>query len=116
MLGRLLILTGLFLTFSGRLSFAQEGHVYKLDVSGKGLRPQYSTVKGWGGKNLKGDVIRANSYYFEYNGKPMSIVAGEFQPQRYPESEWEDAIIKMKAAGLNTISSYILDFDRAGAG
>ncbi len=107
MLGRLLILTGLLLTFSGRLSFAQEGHVYKLDVSGKGLRPQYSTVKGWGGKNLKGDVIRANSYYFEYNGKPMSIVAGEFQPQRYPESEWEDAIIKMKAAGLNTISSYI---------
>ncbi|MHB8339048.1 MAG: beta-galactosidase [Ignavibacteriaceae bacterium] len=107
MLGRLIIYIGLILIFCGRSLLAQEEHLYKLDVASKGLKPQHEYVKGWGGKNPKGDVIRANSYYFEYNEHPMSIVAGEFQPQRYPESEWEDAIIKMKAAGLNTISSYI---------
>jgi len=107
MFNKLFFIFGLFLLLLYKPLQAQDSIVCQINVTGKGLKPEYQTLKDSGGKNPDGDIIRANSYYFEYNGKPLSIVGGEFQPQRYPVAEWEDAIIKMKAAGLNTISSCI---------
>lgn len=81
--------------------------LFTVDVSQKGLQVNENALPAWGGKNKSGDVVTANNYYFELNGKPLAIVAGEMEPQRYPVEEWEDAIVKMKAGGLNTVSSYV---------
>ncbi len=55
-----------------------------------------------------GDVLEANSEYLTMNGKPWLPVMGEFHFSRYPESGWEQEILKMKAAGVNIISTYII--------
>jgi len=87
-----------------KISIAQ---TYRVNVNQKGLVPNENALPDWGGKNNKGDAVKANNYYFELNEKPLSIIAGEMEPQRYPEEEWEDAIVKMKACGLNTVSFYV---------
>ena len=41
------------------------------------------------------------------DGKPVIIRAGEIHYYRLEKSEWQDRIDKLKAAGLNTVASYI---------
>ncbi|MEN8203097.1 MAG: beta-galactosidase, partial [Bacteroidota bacterium] len=54
-----------------------------------------------------GNVLDANSYYFTRNNKPWYPVVGEIHYSRVPEEQWEDEILKMKAAGIEVISSYL---------
>lgn len=60
-----------------------------------------------GGSNPEGDRISFTNYYIELNGKPFFGLSGELHYSRCPSEYWEDGILKMKAAGLNIISSYI---------
>lgn len=77
------------------------------DVRGAGLHPQVKgAVANWGGAGPRGRLT-ANTCYLERDGKPLPIVADEVQFQRLPVEEWEPAIVQMKGAGLNTISSYV---------
>jgi len=60
-----------------------------------------------GGRSAGGETLGANSRYLLRDGKPWFPVMGEFQFSRYPESEWEDEILKMKAGGVQIISTYV---------
>lgn len=60
-----------------------------------------------GGQRPDGLKIDVNSLYFTLNGKPFIPVMGEFHYSRYPDELWEDEILKMKAGGINVISTYI---------
>ena len=60
------------------------------------------TSKGPGG------VIGINSRYLTLNGAGWFPVMGEFHFSRYPEAEWETELLKMKAAGVTTIASYVI--------
>ena len=91
---------------AGGLS-AKAGDVIKFDARGAGLKPEYGTLKSWGGRSPDGHVLRTNNWYLELDGKPLSLVLGEIHPQRYPAEYWEEAILEMKAAGLNGISAYV---------
>lgn len=53
-----------------------------------------------------GVTLGLNSRYLTLNGKPWLPVMGEFHFSRYPREQWEDEILKMKAAGVNVISTY----------
>ncbi len=44
---------------------------------------------------------------FLLNGKPFRIMAGEIHYQRIPREYWADRLIKVKAAGLNTVATYV---------
>ena len=63
-------------------------------------------LAGWTSKSPAGVTLSANRVALLRDGKPMPLVVGEFHPQRYPVAEWEEAILKMKAGGLNAISCY----------
>ncbi|NMP38337.1 MAG: hypothetical protein GX051_09520 [Clostridiales bacterium] len=52
--------------------------------------------------------IEMNSLYYTENGKPKVFVAGEFHFERYPRELWEEEILKMKAGGIDVISTYII--------
>ncbi len=41
------------------------------------------------------------------DGKPWIPVMGEFHFTRYPEPYWEEEILKMKASGVDVISTYV---------
>ena len=61
-----------------------------------------------GGTNPRGDAIAVNSQYIEINGKPFIPVMGEMHYSRFPNRYWEEEILKIKAAGINMVSFYVI--------
>lgn len=55
-----------------------------------------------------GDALGLNARALTLNGKPWLPVAGEFHFSRYPRAQWEDELLKMKAAGVNVVSAYVI--------
>ncbi|MEV6889896.1 beta-galactosidase [Kribbella sp. NPDC051137] len=70
-----------------------------LDIDG-------SHLSHWGGAAPDGRLLAANNHHLTLDGEPLAIVAGEFQGQRYPRSEWREGIRALKAAGCTMVSSY----------
>ncbi|HWA09751.1 MAG TPA: beta-galactosidase [Opitutaceae bacterium] len=60
-----------------------------------------------GGKSPDGHVLSANSRYLTLDGRPWFPVMGEFHFSRYPAAEWETELLKMKAGGINVVSTYV---------
>ncbi len=60
-----------------------------------------------GGTSTNGQSLQVNSRYLVLDGKPWLPVMGEFHFSRYPASQWEDEILKMKAGGVNIVSTYV---------
>jgi hypothetical protein len=60
-----------------------------------------------GGSNPAGHTFSANTRYLTLDGQPWFPVMGEFHYARYPASEWESEILKMKAGGITVISTYV---------
>ncbi|WP_345949656.1 beta-galactosidase [Mucilaginibacter sp. PAMB04274] len=89
------------------ISKTKAQQIYSADIS----KTQAPVIKG----HLKlgthtdpaGHSVDANSLYFTKNGKPWYPVMGEFHFSRYPEQRWEEAILKMKANGIDVIATYV---------
>jgi beta-galactosidase len=60
-----------------------------------------------GGTSSTGHSLQVNSRYLLLDGKPWLPVMGELHYTRVPESDWEPEILKMQAAGINIISTYV---------
>jgi beta-galactosidase len=60
-----------------------------------------------GGRSPDGHTFSANQRYLLFDGKPWFPVMGEFQFARYSEDAWEEEILKMKAGGINIVSTYV---------
>src|SRR3954468_21771103 len=45
--------------------------------------------------------------HFMLDGQPLRILAGEMHYPRIPRALWRDRMRKLKALGLNTLSSYV---------
>ncbi|MFI5096479.1 MAG: beta-galactosidase [Candidatus Acidiferrales bacterium] len=52
-------------------------------------------------------MLSANSRYLIKDGSPWFPVMGEFHYSRYAESGWEEEILKMKAGGIQIVSTYV---------
>ena len=52
-------------------------------------------------------TISVNSRYLVLDGTPWLPVMGEFHYSRYPQKYWEEEILKMKAGGIQIVSTYI---------
>ncbi|XP_031716803.1 beta-galactosidase-1-like protein 2 isoform X1 [Anarrhichthys ocellatus] len=51
--------------------------------------------------------LRANSSEFTLEGEPFRILGGSIHYFRVPRAYWEDRLLKMKACGLNTLTTYV---------
>ncbi len=60
-----------------------------------------------GGVSKSGNSLSVNSRYVVKNSQPWLPVMGEFHFARYPEAYWEEEILKMKAGGVQVVSTYI---------
>lgn len=58
------------------------------------------------GKNPAGSEIGFTNYYMLKDGKPFFGISGEMHYCRVSPDQWEDAVLKMKAGGINIISTY----------
>ncbi|XP_063752297.1 beta-galactosidase-1-like protein 2 isoform X2 [Eleginops maclovinus] len=51
--------------------------------------------------------LRANSSQFTLEGEPFCIIGGSIHYFRVPRAYWRDRLMKMKACGLNTLTTYV---------
>uniref|UniRef100_A0A8C9W851 Si:dkey-224e22.2 n=1 Tax=Scleropages formosus TaxID=113540 RepID=A0A8C9W851_SCLFO len=51
--------------------------------------------------------LNANSSRFTLNGEPIRILGGSMHYFRVPRAYWSDRMVKMKACGLNTVTTYV---------
>jgi len=86
------------------VTFGQNEYSINIDV------PEKKIVTGHldlGGTNPQGERIDVNSYFITKDGKPFFPVLGEFHYSRYPSEYWDESIKKIKAGGINIITTYI---------
>lgn len=79
---------------------------YQIDLRTSRL-PEISYLK-MGNPGPSGNEIQINNLYLEKSGLPQLPVMGEFHYVRMDEKYWKDALLKMKASGVNIVSTYIL--------
>ncbi|TDD95717.1 beta-galactosidase [Flavobacterium cellulosilyticum] len=82
-------------------------NLYSVDISGETPVILSGHLKQGSNVAPNGDKMELNSLYFIKNGKPWYPVMGEFHFSRVPKSQWEDSILKMKAAGIDVIATYV---------
>ncbi|SFU65384.1 Glycosyl hydrolases family 35 [Pustulibacterium marinum] len=56
--------------------------------------------------NPQGNTLALNNFYLTQNNQAIFPVMGEFQFSRYPKEQWETALLKMKASGIQVIGFY----------
>lgn len=95
-----LILSALFL--SAGFASAQ----YKIDLS-KQTPPSIEYLK-MGNVGPQGKEIRINNLYMDEGGTPQLPVMGEFHYSRMHPEYWKDALLKMRASGVNIVATYCL--------
>lgn len=96
-----------FLLFSFHCRITTAQSVYYLDASKVPPEIKSGYFK-MGNPGPAGKQILINSRYITINGQPVIPVMGELQFSRTPKEEWEDRILKMKACGVNIVSTYLM--------
>lgn len=83
-------------------------NVIHIDASSPAPQPSPLQTTLGSARAPDGQTIGANSQYLTLDGKPWIPVMGEFHFSRYPADEWEQEILKMKAAGVQVIATYVI--------
>ena len=81
-------------------------HVYELKAPAQPMHISQGQLK-IGGNSPSGGSISTNSYYFSRNSAPVIPIMGEFHYCRYPQTQWEEQLLKMKAGGITVVSTYV---------
>ncbi len=107
-----LLLTGALLFAAPLPSACAHGQTVatpiRIDASQPWLEPGPANYTEGSATNPSGLTLGLNNRFLTLDGKPWLPVAGEFHFSRYPRDQWEDEILKMKAAGVNVISAYAI--------
>lgn len=90
----------------GQKADADAGNVLTFNLR-RPVPPPETGYLELGGKSSTGQDLEVNSQYLVLDGKPWLPVMGEFHYARYPEKDWETEILKMKAAGVQIVSTYV---------
>src|SRR5918993_5593399 len=70
------------------------------------VAPAYA--QGGGAANAKAaHTFGWRGEHFLLDGKPFQIIAGDMHYARVPRQYWRDRMRKMKAMGLNTLTTYV---------
>ncbi len=94
--------------FVGIHSHAQSTTRIRIDASHPFADPAPARYDGGTATSPSGSVIGVNSRYLTLDGKPWLPVMGEFHFSRYPRSQWEEEVLKMKAGGVNIVATYVI--------
>ncbi|MBJ6369593.1 beta-galactosidase [Snuella sedimenti] len=86
--------------------FVANAQKYKIDLS-QVAYPEIATDFKMGNPGKKGKEIKVNSLYMTEGGSPVLPVMGEFHFSRYDHRYWEETLLKMKASGIDIVSSYV---------
>jgi len=79
---------------------------YKLDLSQ--ITPPAVKYLTLGHPGPAGKEIRVNNLFMDENGIPQLPVMGEIHYNRMDHRYWRDALLKMKASGINIVATYCI--------
>lgn len=82
--------------------------VIRIDASRDYAPPQPAAYDEGSYTSPSGHVLGLNSRYLTLDDRPWLPVMGEFHYSRYPRALWEEELLKMKAAGVNIVSTYVI--------
>jgi len=82
--------------------------VLHVDASAPAAEPKTGYIKTGSSISPRGERIGINNQYLTRNGQPWLPVAGEFHYSRSPASTWEAELRKMKSAGVEVVTSYVI--------
>lgn len=94
--------------FATSTAGAQNPNLIEVDASTASGQPAPTSYRGGTSVSPSHHTLALNSAYLTLDGKPWLPVMGEFHFSRVPEAEWEEEILKMKAAGVQIIAAYII--------
>jgi hypothetical protein len=80
----------------------------RIDASAPAAEPSPAAYDGGSVTSPTEGTLGINSRYLTLNGKPWLPSMGEFHFSRYPRDQWENEILKMKAAGVNIVAAYVI--------
>lgn len=81
--------------------------MYTLDLRHIAPKEIYPLGDKFTGTSPDGREISFTNYAMLRDGKPFFGVSGEMHFCRVSPDQWEDAILKMKAGGINIVSTYV---------
>ncbi|MBR3765212.1 MAG: beta-galactosidase, partial [Clostridia bacterium] len=80
--------------------------MYELDLRHVAPKKIWKLGERFSGTAPDGSEISFTNYCMQMNGKPFFSVSGEMHYCRVSPDKWEDAVLKMKAGGVNIVSTY----------
>ncbi len=80
----------------------------RIDASQPAREPVPALYDEGSARSPSGVRLDVNSRFLTLGGKPWLPAMGEFHFSRYPRAQWEDEILKMKAAGVNIVATYVI--------
>ncbi|KAM8768168.1 beta-galactosidase-1-like protein 2 isoform 1-T1 [Acanthopagrus schlegelii] len=90
-----------------RLSLKKRYSLLLCLAIGAVLAYQLTRSRPVGRRMSRVEGLRANSSQFTLERKPFRILGGSIHYFRVPRAYWEDRLLKMKACGLNTLTTYV---------
>lgn len=87
---------------------AQAQTVVHIDASQPYVEPGPAPYSEGSATSPTGATLGLNNRYLTLNGKPWLPVMGEFHFSRYPRAQWQEELLKMKAAGVNIVATYVI--------
>jgi len=93
---------------AGAQTPASEWNQIKIDAGAPFVEPRPRDFGGGTAISPSGRTIGVNNRYLTRDGQPWLPVMGEFHYSRYPADRWEEQILKMKAAGVQIVSTYVI--------
>ncbi|MBT2794319.1 beta-galactosidase [Paraburkholderia strydomiana] len=79
-----------------------------IDASAPATAPLHDTLRVGTSTSPDGSTIGINSRYLTRDGEPWLPVMGEIHYARMPASQWDDTLLKVKAAGVDIVASYVV--------
>jgi len=89
-------------------AYSQTSTPISIDASAPFTEAGAALYDGGTAKSPSGHVLGLNDRYLTFDGKPWLPAMGEFHFSRVPREQWEEELLKMKAAGVNIVATYVL--------
>ena len=87
---------------------ALDTHILTLDAGAPVPSAQPAEYDGGTDRTPGGRVLGVTTRYLTLDGKPWIPVMGEMHYAREPEADWDADLARLKAAGVDVVSTYII--------
>jgi beta-galactosidase len=91
----------------GEMPTRRPEQLLSVDAAAPAAPPKTGYLHMGTGRAPDGQTLGINSRYLTLDGRPWLPVMGEFHYWRVPAADWDEELAKVKAAGVDVVSTYV---------